>query len=154
MAKIQYSPPTELHALAVKAHQLIEAGGGRLSDDACQALAEALRALYDEIYALADAVHSLGAVMMWATQQGKQEAAAQLTELIRLTKPRFQAFNEEVKGDQVNEAKDAERNLRALEGKKEVLKVQRFGDKAPPGSVSDASLMPQPFGFRTPMVKR
>jgi hypothetical protein len=151
MAKIQYSPPTELHAIAIKAHQLLEAGGGRLSDDACQALAAALRALYDEIYALADAVHSLGAVMMWADQRGLKEAAAQLTELIRVTKPRFQAFNEEVKGDQVNEA---EKNLRALEGKKEVLKVQRLGDKAPPGSVSVASLMPQPFGFRTPMVKR
>ncbi|MFO0727984.1 MAG: hypothetical protein U1E65_29660 [Myxococcota bacterium] len=153
MAKLDYTPPTELHAIAIHAHKLIQEGGGRLSKDAVQAILGALQALYDDIYQLADAAHSLGAVMLYC-EQNKKPAAEQLQEIIRFTRPRFQAFNEEVKADQVNEARTAEKNLMALEGKKEVLRAQKLGEKAPKGSVPLASIAPRAVGIRSAGVPK
>lgn len=142
-----YTPPTELHAIGVEALHLYEAGGGVLSDKDCALVRSKLEALFGDFTALYDAVHSLCALMLHAQNQGRAEAAARLTELIRHTKPYFQARNQTIKESIGDQALVATRKLTQLTGSPRAARTAPvIGAARPAGAVPLAALRPVPTG--------
>lgn len=144
MPNVDYTPPTELHAVAVKAVQLFDQGGGHFSPRALASLVQDVEALYGDIKQLADAVNSLGAVMLYAQQQGADRAALEIMQLIRMTKPEFERFNSVVKQEIQDEAQAARASLLAFRGEDPRLKAQQHGSRPPAGSVPLSSILPNP----------
>ncbi len=144
---MSYTPPTELHALGIEALHLYEAGGGVLSDQDCARLRGALEALFGDFQGLYDAVHSLCALLLHAQNQGRADAAARLTALIKHTKPYFQARNQTIKEGIGDRALAATRRLTQLTGTASAPRTAPvLGAARPAGAVSLASLRPTPTG--------
>jgi hypothetical protein len=147
---INYTPPTELHPIAVKAHQLLEQNGYTMNEAIFAAIRAELEALHGDLKALADAVNSLGALMLVAQQMGAETAMLGLVELIRTTKPVFQAYNAAVKESVQDQAQTARAALKSFAGEKLELAAAKVGTPAPRGAVPLASLMPNPALRRPP----
>lgn len=143
---MSYTPPTELHAIGLDALRRYEAGGDALSEADCAHLRAELEALYGQLEPLLDAVHSLGALMLHAERQGRTEAAARLTAVIRHTKPYFQAHNQVVKERIGDRAQAALAGLTRLTGARSPRTAPALGAARPAGSVPLAALCPPPRG--------
>jgi hypothetical protein len=70
---------------------LYESGRRNLSPEALLEIYDGLLELFSDKQALADALSSLGALAVVAERHGSRQAAVQLTELIRSTRPAFEA---------------------------------------------------------------
>jgi len=134
-----YTPPTELPPIAIKALAFYEAG---LTDAHVAELARDLESMFDDFKALYDAVHGVGAVMLFAKQQNKREAAEKLTGLIRHCRPRFQVWNQEVKEQIGDEALLAARRMTALTGSSAPRSAPVLGQTRPAGAVPLSALRP------------
>jgi hypothetical protein len=144
MPTIDYKPPTELHAIAVKTYQLLEQSGGQLGPEAIAILTADLEALYGDIKQLADAVHSLGAVMLYAEKQGGHDAVRALRALIRHTKPEFDRFSDGVKQEIQDDSQSARASLTNFRGETFELRAKHVGSRPPAGSIPLSTIMPNP----------
>ena len=134
-----YTAPTELPPIAIKALAYYEAG---LTDEHVRDLTKDLESMFGDFKALYDAVHGVGAVMLFAKQQNKKEAAETLTALIRHARPRFLAWNQEVKEQIGDEALLAARRMTALTGKGASRNAPIIGAKPLAGALRLAELRP------------
>jgi hypothetical protein len=86
-----FEPPTQVHPLALKACVLYESGRRNLAPEALLEIYDGLLDLYSDRSALANALSSLGALVVLAERHGSRQAAVQLAELIRSSRPAFEA---------------------------------------------------------------
>jgi hypothetical protein len=85
-----FEAPKQVHPLALRACSLYESGRRNLSPEALLEIYDGLLELFSDKNALAHALSSLGALATMAEQHGSRQAAVQLAELIRSTRPAFE----------------------------------------------------------------
>ncbi len=133
-----YQPPQKLHAIAQRAVEILHASpNGRLTRKDFVSLDGELKALYGDVDELADAVTSLGAVMMLLRVQGKAKkikeafaGADDLKRLILTTKPRYEAHRDEAVQDSADKARAS---LAQFGATKDSSRADIFAAMAPAG---------------------
>src|SRR5262245_8827344 len=98
MAKVDLSPPTEVHPVALEAYRLWNEGGRALDDRAIDRLKSMLLAIED-MTELFRAVATLTASALFIEQQGDAAAKDKILLLVKTQGPRFEGVRDEMSID-------------------------------------------------------
>jgi len=144
MAKVDLSPPTEVHPLALQAYQLWSEGGRALGDDALKQLEAALNAIRD-MTELFRAVTTLAASALFIEQQGDAASKDKILAVLKTQAPRFETVRDEMSVDVQDAAEKLAQQLEKLAGARSAPKTApKLDAPAPKGTVSLKNLIPNP----------
>lgn len=153
MAKIDLSPPTEAHPVALEAYRMWQEGGRALNESAVQSLHAQLLAIED-MTELFRAVATLAASALFIEQQGDVGAKEKIFAVIKTQAPRFEVVRNEMSIDVQDAAEKLTAQLAKLAGAKSAPKTApKLDQAAPKGTVSLKNMIPNP-ALRAPPKKK
>lgn len=145
MALIDFSMPSEMHPIALDAFGAYMDGAQKIDDRTLEDLGGRLLGISANLQELWGAVSSIGAVALTLEAQGDTTAADRLRGLIQRQASHFRPVMEELaqtSGEARQRAASAFSQM--FGGKEEVKSAPKHGEKAPEGSVSLKSFLPNP----------